>query len=95
MHETGIVRDLVRRLEQAAYEAGAERVSGVAVWLGALSHFSPGHFREHFEDETRGTIADGAALDIETSDDSAHPDAQSIVLRSVDLQVADETGDTP
>jgi len=28
MHETGIVRDLVRRLERAAREADAERVSG-------------------------------------------------------------------
>ena len=28
MHETGIVRDLVRRLEAAAQDAGAERVSG-------------------------------------------------------------------
>ncbi len=33
MHETGIVRDLVRRIEQAAGEAGAERVAGVTVWL--------------------------------------------------------------
>ena len=70
MHETGIVRDLVRRLEQAAHEAGAERVSGVEVWLGALSQFSPEHFREHFEDEARGTVAEGAALRIETSDDA-------------------------
>jgi hydrogenase nickel incorporation protein HypA/HybF len=93
MHETGIVRDLVRRLEQAAREAGAERVSGAAVWLGALSHFSPAHFREHFEEDARGTLAEGAALDIEISDDLAHPDAQHVMLRSIDLEVADEKGD--
>lgn len=94
MHETGIVRDLVRRLERAAREAGAERVSGVAVWLGALSQFSPAHFREHFEEEARGTLAEGAALDIETSDDPAHTDAQGVVMRSIDLEIADEKGDT-
>lgn len=94
MHETGIVRELVRRLEQAARAAGAERVSGVTVWLGALSHFSPAHFREHFEDEASGTIAEGAALTIETSDDPTHPDAQSVMLRSADLEVADETSNT-
>lgn len=94
MHETGIVRDLMRRLEQAAREASAERVSGVAVWLGALSHFSPRHFREHFEDAARGTIAEGAALAIEASDDPTHPNAQSVMLRHVDFEVADNTGDT-
>jgi hydrogenase nickel incorporation protein HypA/HybF len=66
MHEMGIVRDLVRRLEQAARDAGAERVSGAVVWLGALSNFSPQHFRIHFDAEARGTIAEGAVLKIET-----------------------------
>jgi hydrogenase nickel incorporation protein HypA/HybF len=87
MHETGIVRDLVQRLLQAARDAGARRVSGVSVWLGALSQFSPRHFREHFDDEARGTVAEGAALHIEISDDVADSNAQHVVLRSVDLDV--------
>ena len=64
MHETGIVRDMVRRLEAVARDAGATRVAGVAVRLGALSQFSPEHFREHFDEEARGTVAEGAALSI-------------------------------
>jgi hydrogenase nickel incorporation protein HypA/HybF len=87
MHETGLIRDLVHRLEAAALDAGAEKVSGVEVWIGALSQMSPGHFREHFEDEIRGTVAEGAALQIESSDDIDDPRAQSIVLQSVELQV--------
>jgi hydrogenase nickel incorporation protein HypA/HybF len=87
MHETGIVRDLVRRLEHVARDANAEAVSGVEVWLGALSQFSPEHFREHFEDEARGTIAEGAALKILASDDPADPDALHVVIKSVDLEV--------
>jgi hydrogenase nickel incorporation protein HypA/HybF len=89
MHETGLVRDLVHQLECAAQQAGAERVSGVAVWLGALSHFSPEHFREHFETEARGTIAEGAALEIEMSQDLSHPEAQNVMMRSIDLEVPD------
>jgi hydrogenase nickel incorporation protein HypA/HybF len=89
MHETGLVRDLVRQLEKAAQEAGAERVFGVVVWLGALSHFSPEHFREHFDSEARGTLAEGAALKIEMSQDIGHPHAQNVMMRSVDLEVAD------
>ena len=89
MHETGLVRNLVHQLERAAQEAGAERVSGVAVWLGALSHFSPEHFRQHFDDEARGTVAEGAALEIEMSQDIGHPDAQNVMMRSINLEVPD------
>jgi hydrogenase nickel incorporation protein HypA/HybF len=89
MHETGIVRDLVRRLEEAARNSGAERVSGVMVWLGALSLFSPEHFRAHFDDEARGSIAGSATLRIETSRDIAHPDAQHVVIQSIDLEFPD------
>lgn len=87
MHESGVIHSLVHRLEGAARDAGAERVSGVAVWLGALSQMTAAHFREHFIAEVRGTIAEGATLTLEVSDDPAAPDAQSVVLRSVELEV--------
>jgi len=87
MHETGIVRDLVQKLEGVARDAGATSVSGLQVWLGALSQFTPYHFREHFQDEAKGTIADGASLDILTSDDAADPNALHVMIRGVDLEV--------
>ena len=87
MHETGIVKDLLRRVEAAARQAGAQRVSGVHVWLGALTSFSPEHFREHFEEEARGTLAQGARLTIEVSGDETDAGAQQIVMRSIDLDV--------
>ncbi|MGP0093315.1 MAG: hydrogenase/urease maturation nickel metallochaperone HypA [Xanthobacteraceae bacterium] len=87
MHETGLIRDLVHRLNAAARDAGAEKVSGVEVWLGALSQMSAEHFREHFDAEIRGTVAEGATLKLEISNEIDHPDAQSVVLRSVELKV--------
>jgi len=87
MHETGLIRDLVHRLEAAARDSEAERVAEVTVWLGALSQMSAEHFREHFTTEARGTVAEGAALTLEVSDDFTDPEAQSVVLRSIDLQV--------
>ena len=87
MHETGVIRDLVHRLQAAAHDAGARKVSGVEVWLGALSQMSAEHFREHFETETRGTIAEGALLTVEVSDEIDHPGAQSVMLRSIDLRM--------
>jgi hydrogenase nickel incorporation protein HypA/HybF len=68
-------------------DAGAKKIAGVEVWIGALSQMSPEHFREHFEVEVRGTIAEGAALTIASSNALDDPQAQSVVLRSVELQV--------
>jgi hydrogenase nickel incorporation protein HypA/HybF len=85
MHEAGMIRDLLRRIQQLADDEAVSEVTGVTVWLGALSHISPEHFREHFERETAGSIAEGATLTIESSDDIRHPDAQAILLRNIDV----------
>lgn len=87
MHETGLVRDMVHRIEAAARSAGAERVSGARVWLGALSHLSAAHFREHFTAAAQGTLAEGAILAFEVSDDANHPEAQGVIIKSIDLEV--------
>lgn len=88
MHETGLVRDLIGKAEQAARANGARRVVAIAVWLGALSHLSAGHFRAHFDAESRGTLAEGARLDITLSTDPAEPNAQHLVLVSLELDEA-------
>jgi hydrogenase nickel incorporation protein HypA/HybF len=85
MHETALVRDVVRRIDQLARSAGARRVAGVKVWLGALSHLSADHFRAHFAIEARGTPAALAVLQIEVSDDPSDPQAQHVRLESVEL----------
>ena len=90
MHETGIVRDLVAKVTEAGREAGAVRVARVDIWLGALSQFAPEHFREHFDEEVRGTIAQGTALGIETSIDIDDPNAQSVMIRSLELEVPEK-----
>jgi hydrogenase nickel incorporation protein HypA/HybF len=85
MHETALVRDVVRRIEDLAQATGARRITGAKIWLGALSHLSTEHFREHYAIEARGSIAAGAILTIEASGDLDHPDAQHLRLESIDL----------
>jgi hydrogenase nickel incorporation protein HypA/HybF len=85
MHETALVRDVVRRIEDLARATKARRVTGARIWLGALSHVSADHFREHFAAEAQGSIAGGAILAIEASSDLDHPHAQHVRLESVDL----------
>ena len=86
MHEAHLMTDLLHKIEHLAREDGAARVAGVEVWLGALCHISAGHFREHFERETAGTVAEGAALSLVVSEDPRDPQAQDIVLHSVSLE---------
>jgi hydrogenase nickel incorporation protein HypA/HybF len=86
MHEMSLINNLMGKIEAIAREQRAERVAQVAVRLGALSHISAGHFREHFIEASRGGVADGAEVTVETSDDIHDPRAQDIMLLSVDVQ---------
>ncbi len=86
MHEQALMRDVVARVEAVARDEGASRVTAVRVRLGALSHFTPEHFREHFEDAARGTVAEGAAVDAELSGDLADPLAANVLVESVEVE---------
>ena len=86
MHETALVRDVVRRIEDLAQATGARRITGAKIWIGALSHLSAEHFREHYTLEAQGSIAAGATLAIEGSDDLNDPHAQHVRLVSVELE---------
>ena len=86
MHEARLMQDLMARVAAVAAAEGGGRVVRVDVWLGALSHFSPGHFAEHFADASLGTIAEAAETVCEVSDDIHHPDARGVRLMSVAVQ---------
>jgi hydrogenase nickel incorporation protein HypA/HybF len=60
-------------------------VTWISVRLGALSHLSPEHFREHWEHAALGTVAEGAEIAIETASDPADPHAEQVLLQSVTL----------
>jgi hydrogenase nickel incorporation protein HypA/HybF len=87
MHETSLIRDLMHQLQRIAEAEGAERIARVRVWLGALSHMSRAHFTEHFDEAARGTPAEGAALEVTVSEDPDDPQAQTVVLESVEVEV--------
>jgi hydrogenase nickel incorporation protein HypA/HybF len=78
--------DVMRKIDEVARTDGAVRVTRVEVRLGALSHFTPEHFREHFDDAARGTIAEGAQVDAVVDTDIADPRARDVVLESVEVE---------
>jgi len=89
VHEHALMADVTRKLEQTALEAGADRVTRVVVHLGALSHFTPEHFEEHFLEATRGTVAEGAQVVATLDTDIKAPGAADVMVESVELEVPD------
>lgn len=86
MHEYHLMADLMKKIEAVAAKQRAKKVVALKVWLGALSHFSKEHFQEHFDQASKGTLAEGARLEIELSDDFSHPQAQGVLLKSVEVK---------
>ena len=83
MHEKALMDDLMAKILAVSEAEGGVRVTRVTVWLGALSHFTPEHFREHFDDAARGTLAEGAQVEATLDSDISDPRAQGVVLESV------------
>jgi hydrogenase nickel incorporation protein HypA/HybF len=81
------MRDLMRTIEAAARAERAERVTRIRVRLGALSHFTAEHFREHFADASRGTVAEGAIVQAELGTDPTERAAQTVLLESLDVEL--------
>jgi len=85
MHELSLLKNLLHKINTIAEENNSNKVISVKVKLGALAHISSDHFRGHFEQAVRGTIAEGAKLDVESLTDMSDPHAQEIILDSVEV----------
>ena len=86
MHEMSLMNGLMNRIYEVAAKEKAKKVTEVKIWLGALSHMSPSHFQEHFDEASKGGIAEGARIIATVSEDESHPQAASILLESIDVQ---------
>ena len=79
------MNDLMKKILFLATEKRAKKVTRVSVRLGALSHMSPSHFKEHFTIASQGTLAEGAEIDAEEAAEIDDPNALGIVLKSIDV----------
>ena len=85
MHEHSLMQDLFKKIQTIAHTSQATQVTKVTIQLGALSHISPEHFREHFDEMRANSLAENAALIVTQSTDIHAPDAQDIKLLSVEI----------
>ena len=86
MHEASLIRSLLQQVLAQARAAGAVRVTGLTVRLGALSHLSPEHFQGHFRDAARGTMAEDATLDAIVDTDIGADGAADLRLEAIEVE---------
>ena len=91
MHELSLLADLLRKIESVARREHAATVTRVTVRVGALCHLSPVHLRGHFARAAQGTVAEGAYLDVEMLTDMTDPQAQEIILESVEVMAMNDS----
>lgn len=65
MHEVAIMSEALRMAEDAAKSAGADRILKLRLRIGSLSGVVPEALEFAFEAVSQGTLAEGAALEIE------------------------------
>lgn len=87
MHELSLINNLLAKIDAVVKSHGGRRAVAVEVWLGALSHLSKDRFADYFEQFSRGTVAEGAWLDIELSSDLDDPNAQQVLLKNIELEM--------
>jgi len=90
MHDSSLMKGLVRKASQAAGDAGATRVAAVRVRVGSLSGISPGHLQDHFDEAAAGTMLEGSVLLVEEGpggmDALDDPDALGVLLIGLDVE---------
>jgi hydrogenase nickel incorporation protein HypA/HybF len=67
MHEMALAESMLEIVESAARKHGASRVSAVRLEIGALSHVAVDALRFCFDAVTRGSLAEGARLEIDAT----------------------------
>jgi hydrogenase nickel incorporation protein HypA/HybF len=85
MHEESMLKDVVRKAEEVARREGAARVTRVRLWVGARSHLGGPELRARWAHAVTGTSLSEAHVEIETSSDRTDPNAENVILRSVDV----------
>ena len=85
MHEEAMLKDVIRKAEEVARQEGATRVTRVRLWVGARSHLGGPELRARWMAAVRSSPLSEAEVEIETSRDPTDPNAEGVVLRSLDM----------
>lgn len=67
MHESSLGRDIVRAVVEKAHEAQAKQVRLVRGFIAETEWLNPEAIAFHFQAHARGTVAEGARLELTTA----------------------------
>jgi hydrogenase nickel incorporation protein HypA/HybF len=82
MHESGVIEELLGKVESAAKANAAKKVVTVEVSLGPLAGIEAEHLRQHFVIAAVGTLAEGAELRVRETEQPGG----GILLESVEIE---------
>lgn len=86
MHESGLIEDLISKVESVVRENAGRKVVAIEVSIGPLAAIEPEHLREHFKIASLGTVAEGAELRVRVSSDLSGQDPAGVLLESVEIE---------
>lgn len=67
MHEMHLLKDLLDDLIRVAGEQDAKKINKVYIKMGEYTEINPEILSFFFKENSKGTIAEGAGIEIETS----------------------------
>ncbi len=83
MHEVGIVQELIEEITSQAKKQNAGKVTRVKVKTGKLEELTSDSFRFWFEQLSKGTISEGAELDLISTDN------EGVYLEHIEMEVTE------
>lgn len=84
MHEMSLMRDLLKKIEAVAEENQATKVTKVKVLVGPLAHMTAEHFKEHYDEVAKGSIAEHAVIEVGEYL-QAGPLSQDVILDGIEI----------
>ncbi|MFA4835100.1 MAG: hydrogenase maturation nickel metallochaperone HypA [Dehalococcoidia bacterium] len=72
MHESGLIREMLKIVLDAAAKAGVRKVERIHLGLGDMSHVTPESVTLYFEHFSKGTAAEGATLSFSPIEGDSH-----------------------
>jgi hydrogenase nickel incorporation protein HypA/HybF len=66
MHELSVCRGLLRQVQAIARQRGAQRIKTIRLAIGPLANIDQALLQRAYQTASRATLAEGAALEIDT-----------------------------
>ncbi len=85
MHESGLFKDIIRKLELLVQQNPCAAIKKIKVKVGNMSCVSVPHLKNHFKDYAIGTMVESAEWEIEPIKGDENAYSQDIILDSIEV----------